>query len=69
MQKYKKYIKQYGKYQQTIKSLDKIYRKSIQDNLFDKSEYKSLCKIINKYVDETKDESFVNMNIKMKLNF
>ena len=35
---YNKYKKQNEKDQQTIKSLDKIYRKSIQDNVIDKNE-------------------------------
>ena len=35
MQKYNKYIKQYEKDQQTMKSFDKSYRKSLHDNLID----------------------------------
>ena len=46
-QKYNQYKKQYEKGQQTIKSFDKIYRKSIQDYLIDKSEYESLCNIFS----------------------
>ena len=38
MQNYNKYKKQYQKDQQTIKSLDKFYRKSLQDNLIDENE-------------------------------
>ena len=34
-------------------------RKSLQDNLIDKNECESLCNIFNKYVDETKNESFL----------
>ena len=34
-----KYKKQYEKDQQTIKSLDKIHRRSLQDNVIDKNEY------------------------------
>ena len=52
--KYNKYKKQYEKDQQTIKSFDKLYRKSLQDNVIDKREYESLCKIFTKYVDEKK---------------
>ena len=37
-----KYKKQYKKDQQAIKSFDKLDRKSLQDSLFDKNEYKSL---------------------------
>ena len=38
--KYNKYKKQYEKDQQTIKSFDKLYRKSLADNVIDKGEYK-----------------------------
>ena len=37
--KYDKQKKQYQRDQQTIKCSDKLYRKSLQDNLIDKSEY------------------------------
>ena len=57
--KYNKYKKQYERDQQTIKSFDKLYRKSLQDNVIDKSEYESLFKIFAKYVDENKNESFL----------
>ena len=57
--KYNKYKKQYEKDQNTIKSFDKLYRKSLQDNTIDKTEYESLCNIFTKYVDENKDESFL----------
>ena len=33
--KYNKYKKQYEKDQQTVKSFDKLYRKSLQDNVID----------------------------------
>ena len=36
--KYNKYKKQYERDQQTIKSFDKLYRKSLQDNVIDKNE-------------------------------
>ena len=55
--KYNKYKKQYERDQQTIKSFDKLYRKSLQDNVIDKPEYGSLCSIFTKYVDENKNES------------
>ena len=45
--KYNKYKKQYERDQLTIKSFDKLYRKSLQDNVIDKIEYKSLCNIFN----------------------
>ena len=46
--KYNKYKKQYEKDQQTIKSFDKLYRKSLQDNMIDKTEYENLCNIFTK---------------------
>ena len=68
--KYNKYKKQYERDQNTIKSFDKLYRKSLQDNVTDKTEYENLCNIFTRYVDENKNESFfINMNIKIKLNF
>ena len=57
--KYNKYKKQYERDQQTIKSFDKLYRKSFQDNVIDKNEYESLCNTFTKYVDENKNESFL----------
>ena len=55
--KYNKYRKQYERDQNTIKSFDKLYRKSLQDNVIDKSEYQSLCNVFTNYVDENKNES------------
>ena len=57
--KYNKYKKQYERDQQTIKSFDNLYRKSLQDNIIDKTEYDSLCNVFSKYVDENKNESFL----------
>ena len=57
--KYNKYKKQYERDQNTMKSFDKLYRKSLQDNIIDKNEYESLCNIFSKYVDENKNESFL----------
>ena len=57
--KYNKYKKQYERDQQAIKSFDKLFRKSLQDNVIDKNEYDSLCNIFTKYVDENKNESFL----------
>ena len=57
--KYNKYKKQYERDQNTIKSFDKLYRKSLQDNVSDKTEYESLCNIFTRYVDENKNESFL----------
>ena len=57
--KYNKYKKQYERDQNTIKSFDKLYRKSLQDNVIDKTEHESLCNIFTKYVDQNKNESFL----------
>ena len=57
--KYNNYKKLYERDQQTIKSFDKLYRKSLQDNVIDKTEYESLCNIFTKYIDENKNESFL----------
>ena len=59
MNKYNKNKKQYERDQQTIKSFDKFYRKSLQDNIIDNTEYESLCNIFTKYVDENIKESFL----------
>ena len=56
--KYNKYKKLYEQDQQTIKPFDKLYRKSLQDNVIGKTEYESLCNIFTKYVDQNKNESF-----------
>ena len=45
--------------QQTIKSFDKLYRKSLQDNIIDETEYDSLCKIFTKNIEQNKNESFL----------
>ena len=57
--KYNKYKKQYERDQQTIKSFDKLYRKSLQDNIIDKNEYENFCNIFTRYVDENKNECFL----------
>ena len=57
--KYNKYKKQNERDQQTNKSFDKLYGKSLQDKMVDKTEYESLCNIFTKYVDENKNESFL----------
>ena len=57
--KYNKYKKQYERDQQTIKSFDKLYRKFLQDNVIDKTEYESLCNVFTRYVDENKSGSFL----------
>ena len=65
--KYNKYKKQYEKDQQTIMSFDKLYRKSLQDNIIDKNEYNSLCNIFTKYVDENKNNFFYKHEYKNKI--
>ena len=57
--KYNKYKKLYERDQQTIKSFDNLYRKSLQDNFIDKTEYENLCNIFSRYVDENKNDSFL----------
>ena len=57
--KYNKNKKQYERDQQTIKPFDKLYRKSFQDNVIDKTEHESLCNIFTKYIDKNKKESFL----------
>ena len=59
IQKYDKYKKQYERDHNTIKSFDKLYRKSLQDNIIDKTEYESLCNIFTRYVDENKNGPFL----------
>ena len=56
---YNKYKKQFEKGQKTIKSFNKFYRKSLQDNVIDKKEYESLCYVFTKFLEETKNESFL----------
>ena len=58
------YQKRYDKDQQIIKSFDNLYRKCLQDNVNDKSEYESLCNIFTKYLEEKKWMIFINLNIK-----
>ena len=58
MQKYDKCKRQYEKDHETIVIFDNLYRKCLQDNVIDKSEYESLCNIFTKFVDETKNKSF-----------
>ena len=59
LHKYNKYKKLYERDQNTIKSIDNLYRKSLQDNVIDKTEYESLCNIFTKYINENKNESFL----------
>ena len=59
LNKYNNYKKLYDRDQQTIKSFDKFYRKSLQDNVIDKTGYEFLCNIFTEYVGENKNESFL----------
>ena len=63
------YKKQYERFQQTMKSFDKVYRISLQDNVIIKNEYETLFNIFTKYIDEKKIIFFINMKIKIKFNF
>ena len=47
-------------------SFDKLCRESIQDNVIDKNEYESLCKIFTRFVDETKKVNFFKYEHKNK---
>ena len=60
----------YQKDQQTNKIFDKLYKKTLQDNLMDKNEYQSPCNIFIKYLEEPTNESFLKKkNIKLILTF
>ena len=50
--------KQYERDQPTIKQFDKLYKKSLHDNVNDKNEYESLCNSFTEYANDTKNESF-----------
>ena len=67
--KYNKYKKLYERDQNTIKSFDKLYRKSLEDNVIDKTEYDSLCNIFTRYVDEKKMKLFYKHEYKNKIKF
>ena len=57
--KYNKYKKQYERDQNTINFFDKLYRKSLQDDVIDKTEYECLCNVSTRYIDENKSGSFL----------
>ena len=70
VQKYIKYKERSQKDPQKIKSFDKLFRKSLEVNVIDKSDYESLCNVLTEYMDDTKNESFFKiMNIKLKTIF
>ena len=45
----------------------KLYRKTIKDNVIDKTDYDSLCNIFTKYVDEIKMNLFYKHEYKNKI--
>ena len=65
--KYKKFKKQFEKDQNIIKSFDKLYRKSSQENIIDKIEYEILCNNFTKYIEEIKMNLFCKYEHKNKL--
>ena len=67
--KYNKYKKQYERDQNTTKPFDKVYRKSLQDNVIDKNEYESLCNIFTEYINEKKTNPFYKHEYKNKIKF
>ena len=64
--KYNKYKKQYERDQQTIESFDKLYKKSLQDNIIDKTEYEGFCKILINMLTKTKMNLFYKHEHKNK---
>ena len=65
-----KYKKQNERDQNTIKSFDKLHRKSLQDNVIDKNEYDSLCNILLDMLTKIKMDLFYkHEQKKTKLNF
>ena len=59
LNKYNKCKKQYERDQQTIKSFNKLYKKSLEDDICHKDEYNSLCNTFTRSIDETKNSSFL----------
>ena len=57
--KYFENKRKFRKDEQTKKIFDKFYRKPIQDNSIDKSEYEPPCKIFTKTLDQTKNGCFL----------
>ena len=57
--KYNKYKRQYEKDQQTNKSFDNFYRKSLQDDIIDENEFESLSNCFTEHLQGTKFESFL----------
>ena len=59
MENFNKNKKRFEKDEHTTKASDNLYMKSLQDNVFDENEYELLCNTFTKYLDETKNESFL----------
>ena len=59
LKKYNKYKKQYERDQQTNRSFDKLYRKSLQDDVIDENEYESLCNILLDILMKIKTKFFL----------
>ena len=64
--KNKKYKKQYERDQNTIKSFDKLDRKSLQDNVIDKTEYESFVIFLLNMFMKTKMNLFYKHEYKNK---
>ena len=64
MQKYSKNKKVNEKDRQTTKSFDKLYRKSLEDNVIDKNEYEFFWNNFTKDLDEAKIEPFFKQEYK-----
>ena len=64
-----KHKKQFEKDQQTIKSFDKLYSKSLRDDIIVKNDYASQCIIFTKNVDERKVNLFYMYECKSKDKF
>ena len=59
MNKFIKYKKQYERVQQTSRSFDKLNRKSLQSNVTHKIENEILCNLFTKFLEVSKNESFL----------
>ena len=67
--KYNKYKKQYERDQNTIKSFDKLYRKSLQDNVIDKVNMKVFVIFLLNMSMKTKMNLFYKHEYKNKIKF
>ena len=54
MLNYNKYKKPYENDQQSIKSFNNLYRKTLQDNVINRDEYQVLCNVFTKHLHGTK---------------